>query len=111
MRVPLIPGLVAFQLVLSPDTVADTLQLRDKASVTGRIIAEKPDSLFVDVGYTVITVPRAQVVEILKEDVDSPPGRSLQPGTGRADVDITPGAGSEAPGSMPMPRGMHWKRR
>ena len=40
-------------------TVADTIQLKDKAAVTGIILAEKPDAVVVDVGYTVLVVPRS----------------------------------------------------
>ena len=36
---------------------ADTLQLKDKAAVTGKILAEKPDAIVMDVGYTVLVVP------------------------------------------------------
>ena len=40
---------------------ADTIQLKDKAAVTGRVLAEKPDQVVVDVGYTVLVIPRNQV--------------------------------------------------
>ena len=45
--------------------VADTIQLKEKASVTGTILAEKHDSVFVDVGYTVLTIPRGQIAKIV----------------------------------------------
>ena len=48
---------------------ADEVQLRDKSAVIGRIIAEKPDQVFVDIGYTVIGVPRAQIVKDRKSTV------------------------------------------
>jgi serine protease Do len=44
----------------------ETLQLKEEASITGRILAEKPDHIAIDVGYSVITVPRSHIVEILK---------------------------------------------
>ena len=47
---------------------ADTVQLKDSASVTGRILAEKADSVVVDVGYTVLVVPRSSVMTIKKSD-------------------------------------------
>lgn len=47
---------------------ADTLQLRDNSSLTGRIIAEKSDQVVLDVGYTVLLVPRAEVVKITKPE-------------------------------------------
>lgn len=44
---------------------ADSIQLKD-AAVTGKIIAEKPDSLVVDVGYTVLQIPRTAIVSVSK---------------------------------------------
>lgn len=100
MRSPLISGLVAAQLILSVNAGADTLQLTDKASVTGRIIAEKPDSLFVDVGYTVIAIPRAQVVEIRRDDVSSSSGPSAD-AIPRSSVEhLAPTVGSSASGNL-----------
>jgi serine protease Do len=45
---------------------ADTIQFKDKAAVTGKILAEKPDSIVVDVGYTVLVVPRSAISSIFK---------------------------------------------
>jgi serine protease Do len=54
-------------------TLADTIQLKDKAAVTGKILAEKRDSVAVDVGYTVIVVPRSSITRISKSsDTESP---------------------------------------
>jgi len=46
---------------------ADTVQLKDKAAITGKILSEKPDSIAVDVGYTVLVVPRNAITRISKE--------------------------------------------
>jgi len=43
---------------------ADTLQLKDKATITGKILAEKRDQVVVDIGYTVLVVPRNQITKI-----------------------------------------------
>lgn len=43
---------------------ADTLQLKDNAAITGRILSEKPDQVAIDVGYTVLVVPRASIEKI-----------------------------------------------
>jgi len=52
---------------------ADTLQLKQSAAIAGRILAEKPDVLVVDLGYTVLLVPRSEVVEITRTgDATSP---------------------------------------
>ena len=45
---------------------ADTVQLKDASAVTGKILAEKPDSVVVDVGYTVLVIPRASVSHVVK---------------------------------------------
>ncbi|HXF09622.1 MAG TPA: hypothetical protein VN625_02480, partial [Desulfuromonadaceae bacterium] len=45
---------------------ADTVQLKDKASVTGKILAEKSDTVVVDLGYTVLVIPRSAVTKVSK---------------------------------------------
>lgn len=60
--------------------VADTLQLKDKSSVTGKIIAEKSDSVVVDVGYTVLIVPRNAISRISKNlETNLPPAAASVP--------------------------------
>ena len=60
----LLIGLLAGSLL----PAADTLQLKDDALLSGRILAEKPDQVFLDVGYTVLTVPRSQIARITREE-------------------------------------------
>ncbi|MBM3884028.1 MAG: hypothetical protein FJ387_30710, partial [Verrucomicrobia bacterium] len=43
---------------------ADVIQLKSQASISGTILAEKPDLLVIDIGYTVLTVPREQVAAL-----------------------------------------------
>jgi serine protease Do len=43
---------------------ADVLELKDSASITGRIIAEKAEHVAVDVGYTILMVPRSAIAKI-----------------------------------------------
>lgn len=50
----------------TPSIFADTIQLKDAASVTGKIIEEKSDSLIVDVGYTAIVIPRSAITSVTK---------------------------------------------
>ncbi len=58
-----------------PATLAETVLLRDGASVTGRILAEKKDQYVVDLGYTVLSIPRGEVVEVVQEaKSDEKPG-------------------------------------
>ena len=45
---------------------ADTIQLKGNDAVTGTILAEKSDAVVVDVGYTVLVVPRGVIIKISK---------------------------------------------
>ena len=51
---------------------ADVIQLKDQAAVTGKILAERPDSIVVDVGYTVLVVPRNVIANISKSGNAAP---------------------------------------
>jgi serine protease Do len=66
-----------------------TLVLKDKASITGRVVESRPDMMVVDVGYTVLLVPRSAIMEVEK------------PGVGRGSVRQSP----EAAGPAPKPAG------
>lgn len=44
--------------------IADRVELKGEAAITGQILAEKPDYVVVDVGYTVLTIPRGQILDI-----------------------------------------------
>ena len=54
------------------DAGADTLQLKDNAAITGKILSEKSDSVAVDVGYTVLVVPRSSITKISPGDAADP---------------------------------------
>lgn len=45
---------------------ADTIQLKDASAITGKILAEKSDSLVVDIGYTALVVPRSAILSVTK---------------------------------------------
>lgn len=47
-----------------PFACADTVQLQDQAAVTGKILADKPDSIIIDVGYTVLVIPKSAITKI-----------------------------------------------
>ena len=72
---------------------ADVVQLKDKAQLTGKILAEKKDQVVVDLGYTVLVVPRSAVQKITKataaEEVNAVPP-TAPPAGGTKDA----GAGS-----------------
>jgi serine protease Do len=61
---------------------ADTIELKEKASVVGQVLAEKHDQVFVDVGYTVLAIPRNQIVKISHSDkaaaASKTPARTLE---------------------------------
>jgi len=59
-------GLSGLFLASCQFLAADTIQLKDQSSVTGKILAEKPDSVVVDVGYTVLVVPRTFIARVSK---------------------------------------------
>jgi serine protease Do len=43
---------------------ADIVQLKDNAAVSGKILAEKRDQVVIDVGYTVLIIPRNDIEKI-----------------------------------------------
>jgi serine protease Do len=50
---------------------ADTIQLKDAAAITGKILAEKPDSLVIDVGYTALVIPRTAITGVTRAAADN----------------------------------------
>src|SRR4051812_46291219 len=67
MRNRLIQSLLVSLLTMA-SAPADVVQLRDKAAVSGHILAEKRDLIVVDLGYTVVTVPRNQILRITRDE-------------------------------------------
>ncbi|HMP81446.1 MAG TPA: trypsin-like peptidase domain-containing protein [Verrucomicrobiota bacterium] len=63
--------------------MADTIQLKDNATITGKILAEKRDSVAVDVGYTVLVVPRSSIANLTKDDETSARTTKAPPSFGR----------------------------
>jgi serine protease Do len=76
---------------------ADTLNLKDDAALTGRILAEKNEQVFVDLGFTVLAVPRSAIERITRGSApaetaaatDSPPANALYRAGARALGDRT----------------------
>ena len=62
---------------------ADTIQLKDKSAVTGKILAEKSDAVVVDLGYTVLVVPRNAIARILKATETNAPAAVPVAATGQ----------------------------
>jgi serine protease Do len=67
MQNRLIPSLLVSCFALT-SARADVVQLRDKAALTGTILAEKREQVVIDLGYTVLTVPRNQIVRITRDE-------------------------------------------
>ena len=62
--------------VLAGSAVGEVIQLRDKATVTGKVLVEKKDLIVVDIGYTVLTIPRNQIAKIVPDDEVRPPANT-----------------------------------
>jgi len=60
-----IPLLVAVGLL---GARADVIHLKDSNQLTGKILTEKPDKVYVDIGFTVLEVPRTDIASIESED-------------------------------------------
>ncbi len=69
-----------------PAAAADLIELKDKAAVIGNILAEKPDLVAVDIGYTILSIPRSEIVKISRGTV---PGAASM-------VSAQPAAGADA---------------
>ncbi len=57
-------ALLAFVLLAAPAFALSTVQLKNGSSLRGDILAEKADRVVVDLGFTVVTVPRDEVERI-----------------------------------------------
>jgi serine protease Do len=75
---------------------AETIQLKDQASVSGKILAEKRDQVVVDLGFTVLSIPKSSIAKISKEAAPDPKastknGRPTngRPANGRASTPTT----------------------
>jgi serine protease Do len=53
----------------------DSLELKDDASISGRILAEKNEHIAIDVGYTVLMVPRAAISKMKLTKDEAEPGK------------------------------------
>src|SRR6185437_14980991 len=53
-----------------------TIQLKDNAAVVGKILAEKHDQVAIDVGYTVLVIPRTDIEKILRGEAAIPAAKS-----------------------------------
>jgi serine protease Do len=81
---------------------ADTVQLKDKASITGKVLAEKRDQVAVDVGYTVLVIPRNEIANIAKPDSSDSKKTSARNRVGGDVPVISPGFYTAGSKTMPQ---------
>ena len=78
---------------------ADVIELKDKAAISGKILAEKSDALIVDVGYTALVIPRSAVTKISPGgslEVAKTPAKETQPAIRTENPPPAPEPGPEA---------------
>jgi serine protease Do len=66
---------------------ADTIQLKEKASISGKVLSEKRDQVVVDVGYTVLVIPRNQIAGISKQEDSEQQSTKPAKNPGRSQVE------------------------
>lgn len=54
---------------------ADDLKLKGDATISGQILAEKEDSVAIDVGYTVLVIPRSKIDRIIRGKTETKPAK------------------------------------
>jgi len=54
---------------------ADDLKLKGNATISGQILAEKEDSVAIDVGYTVLVIPRSKIDRIIRNKTETKPAK------------------------------------
>jgi serine protease Do len=86
-----------------PCAFADTVQLKDNSAVIGKVLTEKRDQVAVDVGYTVLVIPRNQISKVIKSgDAESKLSNSgRNPGNEPPAPEFTPVAPTAPPASRP----------
>jgi len=81
------------------NAAAETLVLRDNASVTGRVLTQKKDSVVVDLGFTVISIPRSAVLRVTEESATAvASSRGSKGGKGGSAASVTPQPAPETGG-------------
>jgi len=65
-------GAVVVAFVAAGTVSAETVLLRDGQMLTGSVIKENANDVFVDLGYTILTIPRANIKAIEKDKPKDP---------------------------------------
>ena len=74
----------------------DTIELKDQVAITGRILSEKPDQYVVDIGYTVLLVPKSEVLRVLDSTSVASSARPVDPAAARVTGTPAPGVPEDA---------------
>ncbi len=59
----IVGGLLLFALFVSPNSCADTIVLLEGQTITGRILVEKDAQSYVDIGMTVLAIPKGEILK------------------------------------------------
>jgi serine protease Do len=81
---------------------ADTLQLKEKGAVTGKIIAENRREVVIDLGYTFLTVPKDQISRVIRTNAAPVPTPATPPAPEK-EVEKTPTAAETNSGFYAAP--------
>src|SRR5580658_4994081 len=66
---PMLKQYVSLLLFLSCAAApAATIELKGKGTITGTILAEKSDQIVIDIGYTVLVIPKKEVVKLVHDN-------------------------------------------
>jgi len=76
--------LCASLLLVGVTLHATTVELKGKAAVTGKILEEKRDQIIIDIGYTVLVIPKSQVVKLLDDNAKA--AKAVAVPTGRVNA-------------------------
>lgn len=90
---------LALGLTGALSAAADTVYLRDKAAISGRILSEKADLVALDIGYTVLTIPRTEITRVARDE--TPATETLPGGGAKAEAAPVGFYASGAPRSQP----------
>lgn len=58
---------------LAPGAAADVIDLKDGSQVQGQVLKETANEVFLDIGFTVLTIPRAEVAGWTRAGTDAAP--------------------------------------
>ncbi|MFZ9855052.1 MAG: hypothetical protein ACO3I0_08035, partial [Limisphaerales bacterium] len=75
--------------------VGDLVQLKDQASLSGRIVAEKKEAVFLDVGYTVLSIPRSQILKVVRGQEATAPAAKEAPRGAEIPKEVGPDVGRD----------------